>query len=244
MEDPTPLSVPTVHDPPSIPARKEGAARWSRAIRESFPRLERIAAMLIVALCFHSVAISVPDLGVGSGGTVVESNAGRDPLDPEEERAREYALKSAFVLHLFKYTTWPEESLGKKDEPMVVTVIGENHFGKSLEKAFKGQRPHDRDVVVRHLKKVPKEPKGHLVYACGLSEKDERKLIERCQGEPILLIGDYKGFAELGGSMNFHLVEEKVRFQINTGELKKSGLTISSQVLKLAEIVETIGDEE
>ncbi len=209
-----------------------------------FPRLRRLAAILLVALCLHSVAISVPDSAVGNGDGVVRSEARRDPPDPDEERRREYAVKAAFVLHFFKYTTWPAEALGKKDDPMVVTVVGEDRFGDSLADAFEDKRPHDRDVVVRHLKKVPKKPTGHLIFACGLSEKDERKLIERCAGEPILLIGDRKGFAELGADANFHLVEGRIRFQVNTGVLKESGLAISSQVLKHAEIVETIGDDE
>lgn len=164
--------------------------------------------------------------------------------EPGDGGPDEYRVKAAFLFNFVRFTKWPESALGKKDDPIEILVVGQDRFGDHLKDTFKGKRLHERDVVVHHVKEVPKHPKGHVIFASALSERDEVTLIERCAGKPILLVGDRSGFAALGGGANFYLDEKHVRFQVNTDELKRAKLTMSSQILKLADIVKTKGGDK
>lgn len=197
--------------------------------------IRRFAAILLVAVCLHSVATSVPEREPASAARPVVP-AVREPGDGGPD---EYRVKAAFLYNFIRFTNWPEGALGKKEDPIRILVVGENRFGDHLNDAFKGKQLHDRSIVIQHVKDVPKEVTAQLVFASALPAKEELSLIERCAGKPILLIGDRAGFAALGACANFYLDEKHVRFQVNTDELKSAKLTMSAQLLKLADIVKT-----
>jgi hypothetical protein len=57
---------------------------------------------------------------------------------------------------------------------------------------------------------------------------------------PALTIGDSAGFASAGGMIGLVNVDRQVRFQINVGAVHRSGLSISSQLLKIAILVDEL----
>lgn len=54
----------------------------------------------------------------------------------------------------------------------------------------------------------------------------------------IMLVGEFDGFLASGGHINFFIVGGKVRFEIDPIKLKKSGINMSSKVLRLGRIHE------
>jgi hypothetical protein len=70
---------------------------------------------------------------------------------------------------------------------------------------------------------------------------EDIKMSLQLHERPILTVGEKKGFASRGGMINFIVVENKVRFEINPHAVETAALKISSQLLKLAIIVNTNG---
>ncbi len=68
----------------------------------------------------------------------------------------------------------------------------------------------------------------------GRNEETLRRYPER----PVLTIGESDGFAQRGGIINFSWEGRRIHLQINREAADRSGLKISSHVLKLAELVE------
>jgi len=58
-----------------------------------------------------------------------------------------------------------------------------------------------------------------------------------CGGAEVLTVGDTKGFAELGGIINFVLDNDRVRFEVNRKAAEQAGLKISSKLLIVAKLV-------
>ena len=174
--------------------------------------------------------------------TSLETNRSVDP-GAGGDAFPEYKIKAAFLYNFIRYTTWPAEALGKKEAPIELMVVGKDPFGPILAATFRDKKLHGRSVVIRHVKDVPKKLTAHLVFACGLDEKQKAALIKACTGLPILLIGDESGFAEQGASASFLVQRNKVRFEVNNEVTKAGKLTISSQLLKLATIVKTKGEK-
>ena len=57
------------------------------------------------------------------------------------------------------------------------------------------------------------------------------------KGLPILTIGETPTFARRGGIINFIVVDDKVRFEVNVEAAKQADINISSRLLALAKIV-------
>jgi hypothetical protein len=162
----------------------------------------------------------------------------RNPeVDQEKERIREYSLKAAFLHHFFKYTTWPEKVDTKNPPPFELWVVGDDPFGELLDKTFKDKVIQGRTIRITRKKEVPEELDAHLVFAGGLDDDELEDLLELCAKKPALLIGELDGLAARGADANFYIEDSRVHFEINTDAVKASGLTISSELLKLARIV-------
>ena len=70
--------------------------------------------------------------------------------------------------------------------------------------------------------------KGGYYYLFNRIEND---------GFHLRLVGEEPGFADEGGTVNFFLEENRIRFEINTEVAKQDQLKISSKLLSLAKIV-------
>jgi hypothetical protein len=57
------------------------------------------------------------------------------------------------------------------------------------------------------------------------------------KGLPILTIGESPNFAHRGGIINFIVVDDKIRFEVNVEAAKQADISISSRLLALAKIV-------
>lgn len=54
----------------------------------------------------------------------------------------------------------------------------------------------------------------------------------------VLTVADTPGLGARGAAVNFYMSDDKLRFEINRESLKRSGLYVSSQLLKLATLVD------
>ncbi len=77
----------------------------------------------------------------------------------------------------------------------------------------------------------------HVLFISDSAQKEFAQILSVLKTLPILTIGDAPGFAELGGIINLIQIGDQLRFEINTAAAARCGLTISSQLLKLARLV-------
>ena len=62
------------------------------------------------------------------------------------------------------------------------------------------------------------------------------------QGRPILTVGVEEGFAQQGGVVQFAVDRNKLRLVVNLRSARANGITISSKVLRLAEVIGDPGE--
>jgi hypothetical protein len=63
------------------------------------------------------------------------------------------------------------------------------------------------------------------------------EIIGQLRGASVLVVGETDGFAQAGGTVQFTLEEDRVRFMINPDAAERAGLRLSSKLLALAKIV-------
>ena len=51
---------------------------------------------------------------------------------------------------------------------------------------------------------------------------------------PVLTVGDQNGFVQAGGMIGLRVEDSRVRFDVNLAAAQRAGLTLNSQMLKLA----------
>ena len=71
----------------------------------------------------------------------------------------------------------------------------------------------------------------------GLNGADLDAALKAAKSGSVLTIGDAASFTDAGGVIQFYLEDRKVRFEINLAAAQRAKLQISSQLLKLARVV-------
>jgi hypothetical protein len=73
-----------------------------------------------------------------------------------------------------------------------------------------------------------------------VSSSERRRLPEiedQLRGASVLLVGEFPGFAGAGGTLQFTIEDNRVRFLINTDAAQRAGLRLSSKLLSVATVV-------
>lgn len=145
----------------------------------------------------------------------------------------EYQVKAAFLNKLLMFVKWPE-SVQESDQ-IVIGILGANPF-KPYAKDIEGQSVRGKRVMAKQIFTVREARQCHLVFI-GSSEKDRLGyILSALASSPVLTVSDSDGWAKQGVMMNFYMEQGMVRFEVNIEAAKHAGLTVSSQLLKLARI--------
>jgi len=171
-----------------------------------------------------------------TAGIVLAGVLCASPVARAGKPSREQRIKAAFLYQFTKFVKWPSEALGDSDAPVQVCVLGADPFGSALD-ALDGKQTQGRKVAVRRVKTVDDALGCHLLFV-GITKRSRlRDALSSLGGKPVLTVGDMPGFAKHGGMINFIVKNNKVRFEINTDATERSGLSMSSRLLALAQIV-------
>src|SRR4029077_21064360 len=113
-------------------------------------------------------------------------------------------------------------------------VAGPNPFGSALAELVGGVTVRGRQLVTRDLDDPRAMETCQLLFIPALSATVRKELLVRASTLPVLTVGDYPGFLDEGGIVNLRLVEGRVRFEINLDAANRTGVRLSSQLLRLA----------
>ncbi len=150
----------------------------------------------------------------------------------------EYDVKAAFIHNIAKFVEWPATVGAKRS--LRLCILGQGPAGEAVG-ALRG-KPVGSEV----WEVVQVGARAHLsecqVLFIEASEAGNLpRLLSGIANSPVLTVGDTDGYGVQGVMVNFYLEQNKVRFEINLPVARRAGLTISSQVLKLARIVQPRG---
>lgn len=149
----------------------------------------------------------------------------------------EYLIKAAFIHKFAMFIEWPEAAFPQKDSPIIIGIVGRDPFGSALDHTVQGNRVNKRDFVIKRIPRGQDIADCHIVFISSAETRRVRELVERLRDVPVLLVGETPGFARRGGTVNFRVEDNKVRFEINIDAAKRAGLNVSSKLLRVARIV-------
>lgn len=149
----------------------------------------------------------------------------------------EYQLKAVFLFHFAQFVEWPPDAFPEAHTPLVIGVLGEDPFGAYLDETVVGETVNNRSLVVRRYRRVEEITTCHVLFISRSEAGRLEEILTSLKGRPILTVSDASGFAARGGMIRFALEANKIRLRVNLAAAKDANLTISSKLLRPAEIV-------
>ena len=142
-------------------------------------------------------------------------------------------IKAAYLYNFIKYVDWP--SYG---DTISIGVLGYDPFGTALA-PLNGKVVKGRRLVIKHLDSVREAQQCQIIFVSSSEKQRLQEIFESLRSARVLTVGETQGFADGGGIINFIEENNKVRFEINADAARRTGLNISSELLKLARLVKS-----
>jgi len=149
-----------------------------------------------------------------------------------QEVAREYQMKAAFLLNFAKLVTWPEDPTGHRS----VCLLGASPLSEALS-SIEGRPASGRTIQTRRIESASEVDGCHVLFL-ALPDKDVDAVLTTLSGRSILTVGDGESFAERGGAIGLTTWRNRIRIELNIDIVEEAGLSVSSQLLHLARVVD------
>jgi hypothetical protein len=157
------------------------------------------------------------------------------------DQPTEYQVKAAFLFNFAKYVDFPKGTFRDASAPIVIGVLGSDPFGRALDEALEGKAIDGRRLVARRFDDAQSARAAQIVFIAASEEGHLPRVLDALSGASVMTVGDVEHFAERGGVAGFYDENNRVRVCINVTAAAKADLKISSQLLKLARIVNDEG---
>jgi hypothetical protein len=151
---------------------------------------------------------------------------------------KEYQIKAVFLFNFAQFVKWPPAAFARANQPFCIGVLGDDPFDSFLEETVKGEKVNGHPLAVRRYGRVEDVKDCQILFISRSESQRIEKIIAGLKGKNILTVGDVEGFIQKGGAIRFFTEKRKIRFKINPEVTKRVNLSISSKMLRLAEIAE------
>lgn len=154
------------------------------------------------------------------------------------EPGMEYQVKAVFLYNFTQFVDWPAEAFAKPDAPLVIGILGRDPFDTYIDDVVRGEKAGGHPILVKRFRDIEAARECQLLFVGGADARRLDSVAAVLKDRMILTVGDSGEFSKRGGMIDFITRQGKIRLQINMETVRAARLTVSSKLLRLADIVE------
>jgi hypothetical protein len=155
------------------------------------------------------------------------------------EPLSEYQVKAVFVFNFSRFVEWPAQAFKSPNQPFSICILGDDPFGAKLDETVRGEEINQHPLQVRRLRQVLDADECQILYIDRSESSELREILSALDHRSTLTVSELKDAAERGGMIQFLTENNRIRLRINVESARAAGLTISSKLLRPADIVAT-----
>ena len=152
-------------------------------------------------------------------------------LPARAEPRVEYQLQAAYVSKFLRFVEWPEAR--RPGEIFRVGVVGNGEFRVAMA-ALDGYAVGEGEIAVTTPEDLRALEDLHVLVLGPSSEKRALDFLLAARELPILTVSDAEDFNDVGGIIQFVVVDDAMRFRVNVAAADRVDLSVSSRLLRLA----------
>ncbi len=135
--------------------------------------------------------------------------------------------QSMFIYNFSRLIQWPAGSITGE---FIIGVIGDNDVYSSLSSFVANKKVGTQSIVVRKFDDPQSISRCQILFVGDSKIAKFSEVISRIQGYNSLVITEKKGMINSGSAIDFILVEDKLKFVMNTENAVKYNLTVSKSL--------------
>lgn len=151
-----------------------------------------------------------------------------------EKLSQQQKLKAAYLFNFTRFIEWHDEDFDLSKRAVNICMNQSRAFKDFLESIVKGRRVGYSKKPI-NIKKFAKGDKNRNCHVSFIASAADAKAVAN---NKYLKVADNPDLKDLGAAINFYEKNARVRFEIYPSRLDQQGANLSSELLKLARIVE------
>jgi len=148
----------------------------------------------------------------------------------------QYTVLAALTLNFARFTQWAEQSFAEPGDKLNICLVGENAIQESFE-SISGKAVGGKIVKIIDAGRLRNLTQCQVIFVSELPRNLLLQVLLDIKGHQILTISEDREFVEEGGMVSMVNENGKINLYVNLAAVRGAGLTISSNLLKLAKIV-------
>ena len=143
-------------------------------------------------------------------------------------------LQAFFIYNFTKYIEWPQDyQTGNFD----ILVLGNSSIDGYLKEIASTKKVGSQSIAIRKVGSVNEISKCHIIFISKEKSGELQNVISKIGSNSTLIISEKTGLANAGSAINFVIVNDKQKFELNKRNVTKYNLKINNQIDALAIIV-------
>jgi uncharacterized protein DUF4154 len=151
----------------------------------------------------------------------------------------EQQVKAVFVYNFTRFAEWPVGSFESPTQPLVIGVLGSDAFAAQLDDVVRGEHVGDHPLQVRRFRNAEEIGDCQILYIDQVERNQLGAALGRLGHRSTLTVSDIEGAARRGVMVEFAKSDNRIRLLINVDSARAAGVTLSSNLLRPAQIVQT-----
>ena len=151
----------------------------------------------------------------------------------------EVQVQAVFLYNFSRFVEWPAQAFSAPDDPFVIGILGSDPFGARLDEAVRNEQINGHPLTVRRFRNVAEVDNCQILFVDRSEVARLGQILAALDHRSTLTVSQADGTAQRGVMIQFATENNRIRLRINVESARASGLTISSKLLRPAEIVGT-----
>ena len=146
------------------------------------------------------------------------------------EKPSEYEIKATYLYNFGKFVRWPQSANPTFD----ICILGRDPFGSTIDSLVTGESIDGKPIRVIRLNSAAGAATCRIVFVSDSEEGELGPTLDALAHTQALTVSDMRGFTSHGGMVQFVQQGGRIRFEVNRTAAEAHGLTMSSELLRVA----------
>jgi hypothetical protein len=152
----------------------------------------------------------------------------------QRPKPNEYAVKATYLYNFARFVEWPTGVTAATGDSFAICVLGQDPFGQALDATLVGESIDGKPVVARRVARPQDSVNCRILFISPSEDARLKDILAAIDKSGVLTVSDMPQFSRRGGMIQFVSDGNRVRFEVNLTTARDAGLTLSSELLKVA----------
>jgi hypothetical protein len=149
------------------------------------------------------------------------------------QQPTEYQVKATYLYNFSQFVQWPPQATAASNS-FDICILGQDPFGSTLNSILANESIAGKRVAARRISSSQDAVNCRVLFISSSEGGRLKEILNALGGASVLTVSDLPQFTVHGGMLQFLLMDDRVRFEVNLAAAERAGLSLSSELLKVA----------